>query len=541
MDFYYHLRNWFTGQRDIIRLAITGVTASGKTYWLKDLLLALQHLGAKVKKHPNPDYATFQDLWQVTRDITTTILYPLRQRTIYAAVIELNGVEKELLVVDTPGECFTPPNLQLFNCIYNSLMNCRARIFHVQLWTREGEKNPIKMVYLNAQDSDRVSGSGSEELTHEQYAERQNTNYFDNRNEIRHLQALGYRQSGTAEHLNGEQFLQHFLEFNIDSALNAIMDAWTRLGVSDNLAKGLQGTTATQLTRGSFRWPVFVFLYYAITATDIVICDLVAKRNTIGVTIRLDDQAVEADDKFTIMVSTLAQLCEGDDKKRWYLVFKGIDSVMAQDKYRALWHAVHHNLNYVYSLSVMVLGETVMATGEDGHLSVDSLKAFDEDLSYQVQAPHERVKRGADTEDTSDLYDDFKDRELDKFIDMRDAVVLSGKKDNAGNVVSNTLRDHLIYRLQQFTHHLSHYERENMRHDVWGFQPHVYFAAHPIDSEFFIRGFKPNDSDAMKFEALFDPNQGIAFGTIQALCDILEAHGVPTGDDRGKILNYFLG
>lgn len=523
---------------DTVRIAVTGITSSGKTYLLKDFLRSLHLMGAKITPHDNPLYADFSDLADVTDNIRETKIYVARARNIYAATVELSGVTRRFMVVDTPGECFEPWRLRLFKAIFRALMDCKERIFNIKQWAIPGSKQVVKMVFLNAADSDNVSSIGAEEYDEQNYSKRRFTQYFDNLNEIQHLKRSGYEPQSKTEAINGESLLKRFLELNIDSALNAILDAWTRLHIDDYLASGQQGDSQgdVKLNRDTFKsdMATFFFLYYSVTATDVVVCDLVAKPKTLSVDIL---PVPDANSQFRRMVDVLASLgSEHDGDKRWYLAFKGIDSVMCQNPWREVWQTCNGNCHYAYSLLVMALGERL-----GKHLPIDNIDDFDAYLSDEVAAPHEQVKSHGDVTTTSDRYEEWCDGDLGKYFDTDRGVVISGRMVN-GTLQSNPLKDHLRFRLDVFTK-LTGFKSDAEAHalDVWGLQPHVYFCAHPIDDEFFIRGLKPGDRLARDFEDLFDPDKRIAFGTLQLTSDLLNRYKLSAGSRVGIILNYLYG
>jgi hypothetical protein len=311
-----------------IRLAVIGLTSSGKTYLLEDMVTALKKYGYQCSASSamstlRPTAATY--LNQVANyddGIWQTEVYACRSTNVYLTVYNKDGQRFIFEFVDVPGDVIKRDSITEFQAILSALSISVAPIFRETVWTR-GDGHQIKTIDFVADgpteptnvddttddiklrgksDSNQPSltagqGSGSGLLTQG----FRTLSYEKNEVVIKELIKQGYRplsastsrnimnrltgaNHSDASLISGQYLLAHLEDYVTDTVINGILDAWDALGIDQSMSTS--GISLTETYDGKLNASDsnkqrfdkvyknhFFFHYYTFFATDVVICD----------------------------------------------------------------------------------------------------------------------------------------------------------------------------------------------------------------------------------------------------------------------------
>ena len=206
----------------------------------------------------------------------------------------------------------------MFTAVMRSLMACKNHIFAYTEYKNRESGKVVRVVEFESK-TERGWSNTIRPTAGAQSLQDTAESYMPTPNRIAYYVRQGYRKGRKRHLLSGEQLFERFLEFDTDSALNAIGDAWTLLEVDKALSM-----PSRDLFRQSLK-KHFYFHYFTFKSTDIVVCDQCCLPLSAG------ENPTDAN-AFTRMMGAMASLTGYGDlgKKNWYLVFKGIDGVMAE-------------------------------------------------------------------------------------------------------------------------------------------------------------------------------------------------------------------
>lgn len=344
-----------------IRLAVIGLTSSGKTYLLEDLVASLQKFGYKSsisKSMPlyRPSAATFLNQVADYNDgIWQTEVYACRPTNQYLTVYNKMGKKFIFEFVDVPGDVVTRDSITEFQAILSALSESTEPMFRETIWTR-GKNHQIKTVEFvgdgsqqpsleeNKTDDDDIKlrggnsddqspltpnqGAGSgvltqgfrtlsyetdndaiiNELTRQRYQIEANTKSGTN-----YLRRFMNHEKDSL--ITGQHLLEHLEEYVTDTVINAIIAAWDALGIDQCLStSGLRLTETyddkldkNDSNKARFEKVYknhFYFHYYTFFATDVVICDKCAvpfDHLNYGKDGKLKQQFLSADERTVVL------------------------------------------------------------------------------------------------------------------------------------------------------------------------------------------------------------------------------------------------
>ena len=322
-----------------VRLAVVGSVGVGKTYLLQDIVGSLEKLGLEVV-----DIYRDQSLHRQTKDIVRvgngvekTPVYACRQENHYVSHYKSQfGKVVKVEFIDVPGEVMTEESINMFTAVMRSMMACKNKIFAYTEYKNHESGKMVRIVEM----AGKTERGWSNAIRLKEGSSISDTmeSYVPTSNRIAYYVRLGYKACRRSHSLTGEQLFDRFLEFDTDSALNAIGDAWMLLEVDKSLSR-----PGRDLFRQSLK-NHFYFHYFTFKSTDIVVCDQCCLPLSAG------DNVTDAN-SFSSMMSALATLTGYSDlsHKNWYLVFKGIDGVMAQKGFKEVYELSDADANLVYS------------------------------------------------------------------------------------------------------------------------------------------------------------------------------------------------
>jgi GTPase SAR1 family protein len=565
-----NLRNiWNNVPSEQIRLAVIGQTSSGKTYLLTDLCQSLARMGYREENDLNTCFRFVGDFQNDVTDPETgvngTPIYICRQNNHYHTYYRSDSAEDfSLEFIDIPGEVITSDSIKVFIEIIKALHKCEEKYFKIEKWeTESGKKSSFVVKYAPNSDDETLESHYNVETDNEEEKgdvlpdiddekKQKRTDlllnegtglrdkaYLTTETVVNDLKLKRYKIE-SVDYMTGQQILKDFYDYIPDTFVNAIADAWDVLDIANNYKENFVRNYKDQ----------FYFLYYCLSATDIVICDKVAvplQGNMTKAPKDTFEQMMAALGTFNSMFDALE--IEKKTEKHWYFVAKGVDSLMKQKNFQIFSkHASPYDEDATYSLYTILQA-----------------------LSLQEQT---NKSCGNDNDDTENVFQSVvkTDTEIPPFIEDYDIFkeMISGKwehidaflhicHDKAKNPpfkdflkepneyhisTGQSLNDYLTNRISLFIS-----EIVGPCHDTEIFPflgnipPHVFFSATPIDCDFNIYG---HDTDnARKFEnEVASPSNRICFGALQLMKDILLQNDLKLpskSNNYGRLLSYFFG
>ena len=566
-----------------IRLAVIGQTSSGKTYFLTDLCQAISRMGYKEindAKSPFRFVGNFlNDVSDPESGIDGTPVYICRQNNHYQTNYHStdNSDNFSLEFVDIPGEVITRNSIEEFISIVIALNNCDDAYFEEHVWkTEKGKK--ISVVHF-ARKEENKSESNNEidnlpELETNQSlpsldstSKKKSGDYFSLQTGRRDKMYLPtkvveedltrkrYIKDNSSKKISGRELLEGFYRFYPDTVVNAISDAWDVLDIQTKFHKGDQEAGILETDGAKIRFDKkykdqFYFLYYCLTATDIVLCDKLAVPSSDNLTDSPKgnfEQLITALGVFKSLLESLK--IKGQKEKKWYLAFKGVDSIMKTKNFKQLHDFTHKDdEDAVYSYFTLALSQYVKELGEinDDELDDDEDDTdtiFIEDTENNSSVASSRLNDYAFFKDLISGNSDSFDAKLEiyhkywndyeKFFKSQEKYYMTSKK---------SLDEHIKSRLNSFRRIVG--ECQNKEVYTWlQILPHVFFTATPIDEDFKIYGHKDGNSRCFKGD-VSSPERRLCFGTYQLLKDILLQNGLKLprkAENYGTLLSFFFG
>ena len=525
MNILKHIIRWlgrlFFRKTPTVRLALVGATTSGKTYLLQDIAAALQfRMGYRVTSVPG-----FLDFSDLNRRTTNTggatersRLYACR--THYACMLNIAGEGRpacRLEFLDVPGECFEANALNVFKHIKNQLFEVSDKVYLVRTWRRGNHEQ--RTIHFIGGDNTAVDADGSESGT--AGVDR----YRTGAEVVESLRQQGYTPDAAERTIDGKEFVSRFFDFVTDSALNAIARSWPLIGQAVSEAVG------TEISASAFEnihVRNFYYLYFTYAATDIVFCDKSAMPVSKDLRPQPDESSTNA--FYDMLTGTMALVADNKSgSKRWYLAFKGMDSLLPDGLYQAIYHRSGDDADLTYSLFVLMLARAI------NHHSLD----IDADeMWHWLTARNHTDDIDNPDEFKSDLYDMVRrvvDDEQPYFNAPETYMVNSTDYKHEENAIG----DHIAARIYSFAS-ATHLNADSAVGTTTSMPPHVYFTATPIDRRFKIYGHV----DDNLFKGATRPLERLCFGSRQLITDIMLGAGITLPDDsdgQGKLLTYFFG
>ena len=521
-----------------VRLAVVGTTGSGKTYLLTDIVGSLERLGYK-RDDSYKDSQLHRDAYSLTEEqsadgsVRKTVVYPCRLENVYVSrFIDPSDAPMMIEFADVPGEVMRPDSIAMFRAVMKSMMACTNKVFYSTLWRNPQTHQCVYVVKLAPSgDSNRLivdglDGSVGNASLDSALGNVSNLRYVSTATRQAYYERQGF-VSGPARKVSGAHLFKHFLEYDTDSVINVITEAWSLLKVDQVLPRDLLDATGSgkMLFQNELR-NHFFFHYYTFFATDVVVCDLCC--TPVG-----GKPGQEAEDLFPTMMQSLKAMTAYEDlpQKNWYLALKGMDAVMCEDGWRSLYELSGGDINLVYSHF------TAMLALANRNVKVDK-PLFD---SPEEMMEWLTCNRGHDTnaELVETLYGQYDAVE-------ESASTLFQPAGRYRMMAGRPLDSHVDSRMKIFRQVDERLSLEEEGKSVWNIlrmPQHVYFVATPIDDDFHICSHSGKDYTS------FDGNarhyaQRVEFGTLQLTTGILLHHDLevkPALNDYGNLLAYIHG
>lgn len=546
----------FNDNKSTIRLAVVGPTSSGKTYLLTDIIGSLSRLGYRQNDRLQ-NSSLHHSVLELIEDVTdrqggirTTEVYACRSHNHYSS--DFTGPDKmHLEFLDVPGEVMTQDSYCIFHAVMKGLMACTEKIFVETEWKHPVSKKVVKLIDYYEQDRGgfRNPQQAGPILRDPRQARRQVTlnptatypgTFDDGASDIWAMTYMTsdrrrdfFRQKGyepkSNRKISGRYLFQHFFNYDTDTVVNAIGDAWISLDIDSRLTGGAAGY------RGSVRNNFievyknhFYFHYFTFYATDVVVCDKCCVPMSAGL-------VVDGGDHFSQMMHSLVALtgyADMNEHKNWYLAFKGIDAFIRQEPFRQLYEVSLRDINLVYTQFV-----TLFRMACSNHI-VDGSKPRDIVLPFTDPATMKAMLAGPVA-----VNDDALDICSDQYQTLAEEGVGSLFMPSEDYTMTSELSidEHVRLRIKDFMEtapqrlRITDYEGNLLQ-----MPPHVFFTATPIDEDFYISGHS-SESNRVFDGVVSNYNHRAFFGSLQLITCILREHDLCPPDYKtceGNLLTY---
>ena len=506
--------------RKYIHLAVVGTASSGKSFLLKDILTSLENMGAIFKSlettlQPFKDFGTYSP--DEFGGDGGTPLYACRQGNHYGAVVKHNNNNKDQYDMDflnIPGEIFDAPasgmsRLKAYIALRDQLRKA-GKVFRIRLWVSKKTTEKVWIVepVYPADREDKGISSGKALILSFKTWEHI---YLD-------LQSKGFEPvKGSESRIKGAHLLQHFFEYDTDSAIRSIQ-SWIASGASGNLGFDMTDFTANRYDIA------FVFFHYCSMATDIVICDRIYTSDTTSRTELSFGDLTEG-------LYSFIEDCSESDRLHVYLAFRNVDFLI-----------------YPHEMTYKMLNDKTLKElpSEDRHNAIYSLFAYamqhyidprlsvkHEKLAAFLDVPENKVlELGGNVAVTLDGFTSDPDLLMKALMDL----VVASKYMKKG---APDLRTHITSRLGDKGHgfrkllNKTNYKSKKEGTPIGDIIGHVYFSCTPITSKYDVyRNNTTNERSPSEFVKTIngvnyffsDMNSKVCFGSFQLAMDLLAQH-----------------
>lgn len=536
----------FINSDNSIRLAVIGATSSGKTYLLTDFVMALRHLGYQpvndvdeVSYH-RPVSSFINDITNPESGLAKTPIYVCRNYNQYSSVFQNTENKTSIRIdfVDVPGEVVTKESLHEFQAIMQAMLRNKAKFFTVKRWQQEGDNSVVKTIEFQERtaqpvEEDTVNEGLGSLFGNAQLIGTRTKEYMNTDERLQMLQKQLYNEIDSTN-ISAKDFFKHFTEFDTDTAIQAICDAWEALNIDTFLDEGAAGAAGTGSHRSLFENVYknhFYFHYYTYYATDVVVCDKCSIPATVA--------ASSADIVYEPMMRALMSLTTFKDvpAKNWYLAFKGIDSIMVADYLKNLFESTH-DLNFVYSFFLLLYQRHFVdqsqqfTSGPFGSVKQDGL-AFDTDQELRRWlTDNEEVSDGIIEVCGQHLTDI--DRQVPYYFRQPADYITGSGKD---------IRAHIDDRVHLFTELVNDRTDASVISKRFCLPSCVFLTATPIDNHFNIDGHDATDSTKFDGDSRV-PERRLCFGTLQLASAVLFKHRMIMDErynNTGQLLDFVYG
>lgn len=546
----------FNDSKSTIRLAVVGPTSSGKTYLLTDIIGSLNRLGYRQNDRLQ-DSSQHHSVLELIQDVTdrqggirTTEVYACRSHNHYSS--DFTGPDKmHLEFLDVPGEVMTQESIRIFHAVMKGLVSCTEKIFVETEWKHPVTKKVVKLIdfYMQERGTYRNVQSTGPILRDPRQARRQVTlgptgnfpgafddgaadiwamAYMTSERRRDHFRQKGYEPKSNRK-ISGRYLFQHFFDYDTDTVVNAISDAWIALDIDSLLTGGAvnyRGSLSKDFAEVYKNH--FYFHYFTFYATDVVVCDKCCVPMSAGL-------VVDGGDNFSQMMHSLVALTAYADmskNKNWYLAFKGFDAFIRQEPFRLLYEVSNHDINLVYTQFVSLFRMACYYHIIDGKTPYDIKLPFNDPVMMKTML----AGPVAISEDALDICSDQY-----QTLAAEGASSLFMPAEDYTMTSELSIDEHVRLRINDFILAAPQWLRvADYEGSLLQMPPHVFFTATPIDQDFYISGHS-QDSNRVFDGIVSNYNHRAFFGSIQLTTCILREHDLCPPDYKtceGNLLTY---
>ncbi|MBQ2586141.1 MAG: hypothetical protein II570_04375, partial [Bacteroidaceae bacterium] len=275
-NMFDNLKKIFCSDKEV-KLAVIGPTSSGKTYFLTDFVTALKRLGYEEVNHFDSDIFHYPissfiaDVQNAKSGVEKTPIFICRNTNQYSSLyVNRDNKKHKVMIdfVDVPGEVVTKQSLMLFLGIMTAMLGNKSKCFLQKSWQQEGDKSvrktveftgqkareeapkpkptPTPELALNPQDGidldDMLESEGGQQNTKVEDNLHINkvSSFVSTQAILKELEESAWEVKKSTT-ISAKELFEHFTEFETDTAIQAIIDAWAFLGINNHISS-VQGS-----------------------------------------------------------------------------------------------------------------------------------------------------------------------------------------------------------------------------------------------------------------------------------------------------------
>lgn len=321
--------------RKTIRLAVVGARSSGKTFFLRDMIDALNRKGAAYYPLERDGFC-YKGFDSFLRTQSRTDVYVCRRSDHYGQNVSIERKDFDFDFLNIPGEIFrTEENIRSYIDIRDQL-NSKRKLFTVTTYISEGSDEefliiePRKGTTITVSDRQNQRTRGLNRSNFREWGD-----IFGNLNE------QGFKlKEGSQRSVSGKELLRNFFEYDTDSVIRSIGDLIKTNQIAFDSTK-FENTDINKF---------FVFFQYCALATDVVLCDRIF--------VKMEDHSDDL--SFGTLTDNLSSFFNDKKLKKphVYLAFRNVDFLLKtkEDVYKNLCNEVLKDVeherkwNIIYSL-----------------------------------------------------------------------------------------------------------------------------------------------------------------------------------------------
>ena len=535
MNILFHLKAlwskvvaWF-GATKKVRLSVVGFTASGKTYLQTDVVGALEKLGFRCDDRYANDHLqrdVYNLIEEMDRDgaVGKSLVKACRQEDVYLSRF-LDRNDKAVMVefVDVPGEVLVPDSLKMFRALMKAMMACREKIFTSTQWVNVRTGKSVKVVGV----SKGVGGSGPVDLLDGAVSGSRHGSSDTQREYVSaatreaYYKRMGFTP-GKVKKVDGKKIFCGFLDYDTDSVVQAIIQAWGDLKVDSVLPKELLaqgGGSGKNLFSKEYK-NHFFYHYYTFYSTDVIVCDKCC------MPVMDSEGTEEVKDIFPVMMMSLKSMTEYEDlpTKNWYLAIKGVDAFMQEQPFREVFSLSGGDFNLVYSHFTTLLRQACIHDLWTGGVSYVSPFSSDEAMMRWLTG-NRTLDHRQELVDLLRSHYDLLGTDIERIFKNASEYCMETRM---------TLREYLANRFKNFVQADTRLQNTKGRDDemtLLDMPRHVFFVSTPIDDTFHICGHEPGTPTSFEGSAKYY-NQRADFGTLQLVASIMTRNEMSIGINK---------
>ncbi len=273
-NMFDNLKKIFCSDKEV-KLAVIGPTSSGKTYFLTDFVTALKRLGYEEVNHFDSDIFHYPissfiaDVQNAKSGVEKTPIFICRNTNQYSSLyVNRDNRKHKVMIdfVDVPGEVVTKQSLMLFLGIMTAMLGNKSKCFLQKSWQQEGDKSvrktveftgqkareeapkpePTPELALNPQDGidldDMLENEGGQQnaKVEDNLHINKVSSFVSTQAILKELEDSAWEVKKSTT-ISAKELFEHFTEFETDTAIQAISDAWAFLGINNHISS-VQGS-----------------------------------------------------------------------------------------------------------------------------------------------------------------------------------------------------------------------------------------------------------------------------------------------------------
>lgn len=310
---------WYEKTMKRIHVAVVGVPSSGKTLLIGDMKQALSNMGYNILDPLVREHGSLMSFNYKRRDkVTKDEKYAMRSKNIYDAILSYCGGHKHVNItfVNVPGESFDEDNFVKCSLILKIITELGREFTIREIETSTGYRKMVE--YKEIDESVVLPSSNTPTKSFKNYNKWDQTLCCLGINKENY--ATKYKKAKTVKK-DGQYIIDHYFDFDTDSVVNAIFDAWGL--IEHHIVSFEQNVSMSSDEWFSTFSKHFSFHIYLRMATDIIFCEKLLDNN--------GKLSPNVDQGFLSICQNINHFTDGKNKINLHVAFRAIDMALIND------------------------------------------------------------------------------------------------------------------------------------------------------------------------------------------------------------------